>query len=1543
MASKSFIFPASFAQQRLWFLEQLDPGKSVYHMLYIVRFETVLDVVALEQSLNEIVRRHESLRTSFLTTDGKPVQVVATEMRIELPVIDLSVLPANERAAQGRCWSEREATQPFDLAAGPLIRTRLLRFSENESVLLLCLHHIISDGWSMAVLFRELATFYEAFSANQTTTLPELAIQYADFAAWQHDWLEGEEFERQISYWKRQLDGAPVLLELATDRPRPPVQTFVGARRYVELPEALVQRLRMLSNREGVTLFMTLLAAFDVLLWRYSGQDDVIVGTPIAGRNRSELEGVIGLFANTLPLRVDLSGMPSFRELLIRVRDTALDAYSHQDIPFDKLVEELHPERTLSHTPIYQVIFAFENASLKQEFPGLNMNWLEVDRGISHGDLALFTTEKPDGLSFMWEYSTDLFDQETIDRMILNYQTLLENIVEHPEERIAYYQTCSDEELQRLLIEWNSAMSPQTSAQCIQEQFEDQVEQTPGAIALVFGNERLTYRELNSRANQLAHYLRKRGVGPETLVGVCLDRSVELIIALLGILKAGGAYVPLEPAYPSERLAFTLADSRMHLLLTVKHFETIFHEVNTAIVWLDACSEIAAESSENPLRTATPDNLAYVIYTSGSTGVPKGVAVSHATAVHLFTATRERLGFLEGDIWTVVHSSAFDFSVWEIWGSLLQGGCLIVVPFDIVQSPADLYTFLCRERVTVLNQTPSALRQLLDIHRQRAGQPDWNLRLIVCGGDALDQELAADLVQLGIPVWNFYGPTESTVWTTCTLIQGRLTDNLTSIGRPIADLKVYLLDHYLQPVPLGVPGELFIGGDGLARGYINRPELTAEKFVPDPFSSEQGKRLYRTGDLARYRSDGEIEFLGRLDTQVKLRGFRIELGEIETVLSQHPNVTQAVVVIRKEQSGDQRLVAYFTADDPPPDSNDLRKFVQLYLPDYMVPSAFVLLEQMPLTPNNKVDRRVLPAPDYSETANIKQFVEPEDPVTELLSNIWANVLGLERIGIYDNFFERGGHSLLATQVVSRIRDTFRVDVPVRALFESPSLASLAQKVRAAMQEEQELPTYPLEPVRRDLNLPLSFAQQRLWFLDQLEPGSPFYNISRAVRLRGPLNQAALRQALDEIVKRHESVRTVFGEDGDPFQRITAARPLPLSLIDLTQLPATLRDEEANRLAAEEIRLPFDLSKDLLLRASLISIDADDYLLVLILHHIAADGWSLGVLFRELTELYVAFANQEPSPLSPLPVQYVDFAVWQREWLQGEVLNKFLSYWRKQLEGAPPVLELPTDKPRPVVQCFRGAYERHTIPTSLLNSLKQLSRSQGASLFMTCLAVFQLLLSRYTGQEDLIVGTDVANRTRVETEGLIGFFTNLLPLRAKMSGNPTFTEWLRRVRETTLEAYAHADLPFDKLVEELRPPRDPGRNPIVQVLLVMQNQPGRQLAMAGLEVSPVDLPLESSRFDLVLFLSEFETGLAALWLYNSALFERATIAKMAIHFERLLNAIVAEPAAKLDTYNFLTEEEAKQKELERQDRQEVQIRRLRKTRRRAVDLPKPSAG
>jgi amino acid adenylation domain-containing protein len=1565
-----FIFTASFAQQRLWFLEQFDPGKSVFHLLYAVRFDGRLNLSSLEQALNEVVRRHESLRTSFVTVDGQPMQAVARELVLEVPVIDLRTLGKLEAEAEARRWAQIEGERPFDLTSGPLLRATLIRISAEENVLVIAMHHIVSDGWSMGVFLRELASLYEAFCAGQPSPLPELPVQYADYSVWQREWMQGDVLAAQLSYWSQHLADAPPTLEIATDRPRPAIQTFAGARHYTEVPASLADRLRAFSRREGVTLFMTLLAVFDVLLWRYSGQDDVVIGTPIAGRARSELETLIGLFANTLPLRTSLAGNPTFRQLLQRVRETALGAYAHQDIPFDKLVEALQPERSLSHTPLFQVIFALENTPQALDHKGLALSWLEVERGTARTDLSLFMSDKGRELSAIWEYSSDLFDGETVSQMMSSYEALLESILEHPEEQIGYLRIWSEGERRQLVAQSDSVEIERTAALCMHQLFETQAEATPAATAVVFEDRSLTYQELNQKANQLAHHLQALGVRPEVPVGVCMERSAELIVALLGVLKAGGAYVPVDPAYPAERLAFMLEDSHVPVLLTQERLLESLPAVSAQIVcvddWAQFGNQLANPLSEkakaNPSSRVRPENLAYVIYTSGSTGRPKGVQVRHETVVHLFAATRDQLGLREGDIWTVVHSSAFDFSVWEIWGSLLQGGALVVVPLEVVQSPTDFYDLLCRERVTILNQTPSALRELL-----RAREPalianrDWSVRLIACGGDALDQELAVQLAQLGIPVWNFYGPTESTVWTTCGLIEdaartsecdssqliqatgqpSEVGATLNFLGRPIRNLEVYLLDQQLQLVPCGVAAELFIGGAGLARGYLNRPELTAEKFIPNPFSQKVGERLYRTGDLARYRRQGKLEFLGRIDHQVKLRGFRVELGEIEVAISQHDDVAQAVALVREDRPGDKRLVAYVVAQAGRSITvSELRTFLQRYLPEYMVPSAFVMLEAMPLSANKKVDRKALPAPDYS-AIQPGHFVAAQNPVEELVAATWAKLLGLEKVGIHDNFFELGGHSLLATQVISRIREAFQVELQLRALFETPTVAGLAQKLGEVMQAQEGLQASRLSPVARSSRLPLSFAQQRLWFLDQLEPGSPFYNIARAIRLQGPLDTVALSEALSEIVNRHESLRTTFGDDGSPFQRIAIANPLSVAVADLFPLPETERESKAEELIAEEIRQPFDLSRDTLLRAKLLRLKPDEHVLVITLHHIAADGWSLGVLFRELTVLYNAFAHEEPSPLPALPIQYADFAVWQRDWFQGDVLERLLSYWKKQLAGAPMVLELPADQPRPPMQSFRGAYELVTIPTELTAGLKQLTRSEGATLFMTCLAAFQLLLSRYTGQEDLIVGTDVANRNRVETEPLIGFFTNLLPLRTKLSGNPTFSELLRRVRETTLEAYAHEDLPFEKLVEELRPPRFLDRNPLVQVLLVMQNDGAPPFELQGLEISRFALPIEHSRFDLVVFLSESDDGLAGLWLYNPDLFESSSIGKMAVHFERLLRAIVSDASARLDSYEFLTEEETRQQKMEKKERDETLSSRLRATRRRGVDLAQMS--
>jgi amino acid adenylation domain-containing protein len=1062
--------PLSFAQQRLWFLEQLEPGSFAYNFLEGFRLKGRLNVEALERSFNEVIRRHEALRTLFKTADGQPVPVIIPSMTIKVLVVDLRKMVSDtERKSEVQRLATEERQRPFDLARGPLLRVTLLRLTENEHVLLRAIHHIAFDGWSVGILARELSALYNGFSNGEASPLSDLHIQYADFAHWQRERFQDEFLTTQLSYWKRQLSGIPPLLKLRTDRPRPAIQSFNGARQYFVLSKALSERVKGLSKRHRVTLFTTLLAAFQALLHRYTGQNDIVIGSPVAGRNQSETESLIGFFLNMLVLRADLSGNPTFEELLNRVREVCLEAYSHQDLPFEKLVEELQPDRDLSRTPLFQVMFAFQNTPRPAlELASLTVGDFEVP-GIARYDLHLFMEEQNELRGWV-DYNTDLFNATTITRMLGHFQALLEGIVAHPEQRLSDLLILTEAERQQLLVEWNDTKRDYPTDKCIHQMFEAQVERTPDAVAVVCEDRQLTYRELDCRANQLAHYLSSLGVGPEVPVGICVERSLEMVVGLLAILKAGGAYVPLDPDYPTERLAYMLDDIQAPLLLTQRHLVQKLPAQQSKVISLDGdCEIIADESEENLSVPTTPENLAYVIYTSGSTGQPKGVQICHRSVTRLLNATGPMFGFDEHDVWTVFHSYAFDFSVWEIWGALLQGGRLVVVPLETAQSPAAFRDLLHRERVTVLNQTPSAMRQLLEVRPESSKSADgWNPRLIICGGEAFPRDLAGPLMESGAAVWNFYGPTEATVWATINPVTTTgSTSQSIPIGRPIADRQIYLLDQNLQPVPVGVPGELHIAGAGLARGYFKRPELTAEKFIPHPFSNESGARLYKTGDLACYLPDGNIEFLGRSDHQVKVRGFRIELGEIEVLLSQHPAVRDTVVLAREETPGDKRLVAYIvTAQAEAPPASDLREFLRHRLPDYTIPSSFVFLEALPLTPNGKVDRRALPAPDQSRPDLKEAFVAPRTEAEKVIAGIWSEVLKLDKVGIHDNFFNLGGHSLLATQVVSRVRKAFDVDVPLRAIFETPTLLGLA--VQVAQTRAKKVPAEAMESMLADL-------------------------------------------------------------------------------------------------------------------------------------------------------------------------------------------------------------------------------------------------------------------------------------------------------------------------------------------------------------------------------------------------------------------------------------------------------------------------------------------
>ncbi|HKV06686.1 MAG TPA: amino acid adenylation domain-containing protein [Thermoanaerobaculia bacterium] len=1460
-------FPLSFSQERLWIIQELEPESPAYNLAAAFRLVGRLRPGIFARAFTEIARRHEILRTTFAAVDGKPVQTVHPPEPFPIPEVDLSGLPRALREAEASRIAVGEPLRLFDLRHGPLMRVLLLPLGEEERVLLVTTHHIISDGWSENLLIEEAGALYAAFSQGRPSPLPPLPVQYADFAAWQRQALSGTAIEGELDYWRRQLGGSPPVLPLPSDRPRPTVPGLGGGSELVDLPAALAERLKALGRPRGATLFMVILAALEALLAHLSGQEDVSVGTPIASRDRTEIERLIGFFANTLVLRGDLSGDPAFSELLDRARRTAIDAFAHQRVPFSRVVEELKPERSLAYTPLFQVLYVLQNTpgGAAAETPGLRFETFEASVRTAMYDWTVSISEGGWGLSVALEYRTDLWDASTIRRLLGNFETLLRAIVEDPERRLSDLPLLTTPERHALRAEWNDTATAGAGAS-LAEALAAAAERHAEKTALVFEGQALTYREAEARARELAERLRDLGVGPGSRVALSAGRSPEAVIGLLAILKAGAAYLPLDPAYPEDRRAFMREDSGATVLLT----ET-------------TCTSVS------PSVPPSLDVLAYLIYTSGSTGRPKGVAMT-CRALENLLAWQQREA-LPGPARTLQFASlSFDVSFQEIASTWLTGGTLVLVSEETRRDPFALLALLDRERVERLFLPFVALRQLAEAAETAGGGE--SLCDVITAGEQLQVTPAvrAWFARTGARLHNQYGPSESHVVTALTLDgDPELWPALPPIGRPIANVAVHLLGPALEPVPVGVPGELCIGGVALARGYLDRPDLTAERFIPDPFGGA-GERLYRTGDLARWRTDGAIEYLGRRDGQVKIRGVRVEPGEVETALDAHPGVRGTVAVPLPEPAspGALRLVAFYVpAPAAEPSPAELRDFLAARLPAAIVPSLFVPLEAFPTTPSGKVDRRALAVPEGS-AAPSPGYVPPRTSTEERLAGIWAALLGAARVGARDNFFELGGHSLLATQLVSRVREAFGVEIPQRALFEAPTVEELARHVEAAGREEAP----PVAPVPRDGGpLPLSFAQERLWFLDQLEPGNPTFNMAASFPLAGDVAPGVLARALSEVARRHEVLRTTFGsEEGRPFQRIASPRPVPLTVVDLGGLA-----EEAERLEIEESLRPFDLARGPLLRALLLCRGERDWVLLLTLHHTVSDGWSMGLLRRELETLYAAFSAGRPSPLPELPVQYADYAVWQRRWLTGRVLAKQIAYWRSRLAGAPG-LDLPTDRPRPALQTFRGETLLHPFPVDLSARLAALARAHGATLFMVLLAGLQALLARLAGQDDVTVGSPVAGRVRTEIEGLLGCFLNNLALRTGLAGNPSFRELLGRARATALEAYEHQDVPFEKLLEEIRPERDLSRTPVFQVFLNMLNLPGEE----GGEIAEVH-----AKFDLTVYAAETAGGLRLSLVYNADLFDRERIAGMAAQLEALLAQAVEDPQARIASLSLVT--------------------------------------
>ncbi|MBA4876387.1 pyoverdine non-ribosomal peptide synthetase PvdD [Pseudomonas aeruginosa] len=1500
----------SYAQERQWFLWQLEPESAAYHIPSVLRLRGRLDLDALQRSFDSLVARHETLRTRFRLDGDEARQEIAASMALPLDIVALGPLEEGALARQ----VETTIARPFDLERGPLLRVSLLRLAEDDHVLVLVQHHIVSDGWSMQVMVEELVQLYAAYSRGLEVALPALPIQYADYALWQRSWMEAGEKERQLAYWTGLLGGEQPVLELPFDRPRPVRQSHRGAQFILELDIDLSQALRRVAQQEGATAFALLLASFQALLYRYSGQADIRVGVPIANRNRVEIERLIGFFVNTQVLKADLDGRMGFDELLAQARQRALEAQAHQDLPFEQLVEALQPERSLSHNPLFQVLFNYQSEARGNgqafRFDELQMESVQFDSRTAQFDLTLDLTDEEQRFCAVFDYATDLFDASTVERLAGHWRNLLRGIVANPRQRLGELPLLDAPERRQTLSEWNPAQRECAVQGTLQQRFEEQARQRPQAVALILDEQRLSYGELNARANRLAHCLIARGVGADVPVGLALERSLDMLVGLLAILKAGGAYLPLDPAAPEERLAHILDDSGVRLLLTQGHLlERLPRQTGVEVLAIDGLV-LDGYAESDPLTTLSADNLAYVIYTSGSTGKPKGTLLTHRNALRLFSATEAWFGFDERDVWTLFHSYAFDFSVWEIFGALLYGGRLVIVPQWVSRSPEDFYRLLCREGVTVLNQTPSAFKQLMAVAcsaDMATQQPA--LRYVIFGGEALDlQSLRPWFQRFGDrqpQLVNMYGITETTVHVTYRPVsEADLEGGLVSpIGGTIPDLSWYILDRDLNPVPRGAVGELYIGRAGLARGYLRRPGLSATRFVPNPFPGGAGERLYRTGDLARFQADGNIEYIGRIDHQVKVRGFRIELGEIEAALAGLAGVRDAVVLAHDGVGGTQ-LVGYVVADsaeDAERLRESLRESLKRHLPDYMVPAHLMLLERMPLTVNGKLDRQALPQPDASLSQ--QAYRAPGSELEQRIAAIWSEILGVERVGLDDNFFELGGHSLLATRVISRVRQEQQLDASLKALFERPVLEAFAQGLERTT---DAVSTIPLAD--RQQPLALSFAQERQWFLWQLEPESAAYHIPSALRLRGRLDVDALQRSFDSLVARHETLRTRFRlEGGRSYQQV---QPAVSVSIEREQFGEEGLIERIQAIVVQ----PFDLERGPLLRVNLLQLAEDDHVLVLVQHHIVSDGWSMQVMVEELVQLYAGYSQGLDVVLPALPIQYADYALWQRSWMEAGEKERQLAYWTGLLGGEQPVLELPFDRPRPARQSHRGAQLGFELSRELVEAVRALAQREGASSFMLLLASFQALLYRYSGQADIRVGVPIANRNRVETERLIGFFVNTQVLKADLDGRMGFDELLAQARQRALEAQAHQDLPFEQLVEALQPERNASHNPLFQVLFNHQSE----IRSVTPEVQLEDLRLEglawdgqTAQFDLTLDIQEDENGIWASFDYATDLFDASTVERLAGHWRNLLRGIVANPRQRLGELPLLDAPERRQ--------------------------------
>jgi amino acid adenylation domain-containing protein len=1533
------VHPLTVGQQALWFQHQLAPESASYNVGFAARIVSEIDNEAFKAVFATLVDRHPMLRTTYGSKDGHPFQIIHGYLQ---PVVEIY-------NASGLCDEELFATvnrkyaEPFDIEKGPVIRVHLFSRTETDHVLLLCIHHIACDGWSIGIILNEFRILYTAKVTCQQPNLLPLNNDYTDFIEMQSQMLTGKLGERLKAYWTNRLSGDIPLLRLPLDRPRFGPQRFVGATHHFHLEKDIYQRLNSLAKQEGVTLYVLLLSAFQTLLLRYSGQDDILVGTPVAGRVRSEYEAIVGFFINQVVMRGDLSGNPSFRQLLNKNRTTVLEAIEHQEFPFPSLVDQLKLTRDPSHYPIFQVLFnllkhqtlhavdrLIDGTAVDEpmEFGPLKLKPFLLNQEEGQFDLALEMVDTGVSLLSSFRYNSDIFNQVSIIRIAKEFSCLIESIVSNPDQSVWELKLSLDVELQL------NPTEPIPSVWCgsVCERFSEVSRQYSERTAMVDGFGSWDYSELERCSNWVANRLLANHVGSGDTVALYGHRSAGLVLSLMGILKTGAAFLILDPAYPPARLVKIIQVAQPSGLLLLEAAGEVAEEFRKVVDGSefkcrleiprskDALSHLSKEVSQVPQVRVGSEHTAYLIFTSGTTGEPKGIVGTHGPLSHFLEWHSREFDLNETDRFSMLSGLSHDPLLRDIFTPLWVGGTLCIPDPDDMLLPDRLRDWMKNQQITVAHMTP-ALGQLLSlgIDGTRSGNENLtNLRYVFFGGDSLTWNHVEMIREIApaVKCVNFYGATETPQAMGYQFVDDREKEQLKEyipLGKGIEGVQLLVVNPTRKLAVSGELGEIYVRTPYLTKGYLKDEILTRERYISNPFNSipNNSDRLYRTGDLGRYLPDGRVMFCGRADSQVSIRGFRVELKEIQAILAGHPDIRDCAVISHDRESGDKYLAAYVVGyDHKSIDTAYLREYLGNNLPDYMIPSGFVQLDELPLTPNGKIDLTSLPAPEYIKSLDrSKQYEPPRYPTEELLVEVWAQVLGVVHVGIHDNFFEVGGHSLMATQIISRISDLFHLKLPLRIIFETLTIAKLAEHIQARLEgvDNAGLTLSPITPVTRSGDLPLSYSQERMWFLQQLIPDGTAYNMSGAVMIDGDLDIDLLKETFQLLAKRHESLRTTFGSnDGQPFQRIIQDPVFVFQFIDLRHLPLADRQPGALVMAKENSRKPFDLDSGPLLRIYVYQIAEDKHILQTNMHHIITDLWSSGILWREFLSVYQQLSQQSPPQLPEKCVDYADFAAWQRKWLTGDVLENQIAYWKDQLAGLQ-VLELPTDRPRPAVFSGKGARTAIPLPEDLIAQLKSFSSGLGATPFMVLLAVFYILLWRYTGQEDIAIGVPIANRHRTEIEEVVGAFVNTLVLRMGLSDNLSFHRFVLSVRDMALSAYAHQDLPFERLVEELRPSRDPSHSPLAQVMFNLVNPPASELSAGGLTFRPMTMDKEAAQFDLGMAI-DLNVGRVIIAEYATDLFDRETVQRVLGHYLTILNSVIHDPDQQISEISFLGEAE-----------------------------------